>query len=74
MTPLNDLTALQTLKLTPRILSLRKTRKLGARRIQNELLREHNCHLSLAIIHKTLTKNQVKPLVIRRKEKDYQRY
>lgn len=56
------------------ILSLRKARKLGARRIQNELLREHNCHLSLATIHKTLTKNQVKPLVIQRKKKDYQRY
>lgn len=56
------------------ILSLRKTRKLGARRIQNELLREHNCYLSLATIHKTLTKDQVKPLVIQRKKKDYQRY
>lgn len=56
------------------ILSLRKTRKLGARRIQNELLREHNYHLSLATIHKILTKNQVKPLVIQRKKKDYQRY
>ena len=56
------------------ILAFRKKRKLGARRIQNELLREHNCHLSLATIHKVLTKNDVKPLVIQRKKKDYQRY
>ncbi len=51
------------------ILSLRKTRKLGARRIQNELHREHNCQLSLATIHKILTKNQVQPLVFQRKKK-----
>tara|TARA_B100001059_G_C17755225_1_gene539492 strand:+ start:158 stop:1123 length:966 start_codon:yes stop_codon:yes gene_type:complete len=56
------------------ILSLRKKRKLGARRIQNELLREHNFQLSLASIHKVLTKNEVKPLVFQRKKKDFIRY
>lgn len=56
------------------ILNLRKKRKLGARRIQNELLREHNFQLSLASIHKVLTKNEVKPLVFQRKKKDFIRY
>ena len=45
------------------ILKLRKDRKLGARRIQNELLRKHNFQLSLASIHKVLTKHEVKPIV-----------
>lgn len=44
------------------ILSLRKERNLGARRIQNELFRLHECHLSLATIHKVLRRNDVKPL------------
>lgn len=56
------------------ILRLRQYRKLGARRIQNELLREHDFHLSLASIHKVLTKNEVRPLVFQRKKKDYIRY
>ena len=43
------------------ILDLRKRRKLGARCIQNELFREHDCSLSLATIHKVLTRHQVKP-------------
>jgi|TARA_B100000953_G_C18018130_1_gene419871 transposase InsO family protein len=55
-------------------LSLRKDRKLGARRIQNELLREHNFNLSLASIHKVLTKHEVKPVVFQRKKKDFIRY
>jgi len=33
------------------ILRLRKHRQLGARRIQNELFREHNGSLALATIH-----------------------
>jgi transposase len=36
------------------ILTLRR-RRLGARRIQNELLREHECKLSLATIQAALT-------------------
>lgn len=56
------------------ILKLRKDRKLGARRIQNELLREHNFQLSLASIHKVLTKHEVKPIVFQRKKKDFIRY
>jgi len=56
------------------ILSLRKERKLGARRIQNELLREHSVQLSLASIHKVLTRHNVKPIVFQRKKKDFIRY
>lgn len=67
MTPLNDLTVLHDTQIESWILSLRKARRLGVRRIQNELFREHNRHLSLATIHKTLTKNQVKLLVINRR-------
>ena len=51
------------------ILSLRNKRKLGARRIQNELQREHRLSLSLATIHKILTKNNVKPLKRPKKKK-----
>lgn len=35
------------------ILELRKSRNLGARRIQSELIRIHNLSLSLATIHNT---------------------
>ena len=56
------------------ILKFRKDRKLGARRVQSELLREHNFQLSLASIHKVLTKHEVKPIVFQRKKKDFIRY
>lgn len=56
------------------ILSLRSKRKLGARRIQNELRRQHNTHLGLATIHKVLSQNGVPPLKRRRREKTWNRY
>lgn len=57
------------------ILDFRRTRKLGARRIQNELKRQHNWMVSLATIHKVLTKHNCAPLQRpRRKPKDYIRY
>jgi hypothetical protein len=37
------------------VLALRKKRNLGVRRIQTELIRLHECSLSLATIHKVLT-------------------
>lgn len=55
------------------ILDLRK-RRLGARRIQTELQRLHECSLSLATIHKVLKRRQVKPLKRVRRKKDYKRY
>ena len=39
------------------ILNLRKTRNLGARRIQSELKRLHEIFLSLATVHKVLQKH-----------------
>jgi transposase InsO family protein len=56
------------------ILALRSERKMGARRIKNELHRQHTTHLSLATIHKVLSRNQVKPLKKRRREKIWNRY
>jgi len=44
------------------ILDLRLKRKLGARRIQNELARLHDCTFALGTIHKILKKHRVKPL------------
>jgi len=52
------------------ILSLRKERKLGARRIQHELERLHNFHLSLATIQKVLQKHKCKRLVRKQRKKD----
>jgi transposase InsO family protein len=57
------------------ILSLR--RRLGARRIQSELLREHDCKLSLATIHKVLKRHDSPPLkrsrLSRKKKRRYER-
>lgn len=59
------------------ILGIRRKRKLGARRIQNELLRLHQLSLSLATIHKVLKKNDEKNLerrlANRKKVKRYSR-
>jgi transposase InsO family protein len=56
------------------ILNLRKDRKLGARRIQNELLRSYEVSLALASIYKILSRNNVEPLIIYRRKKQYKRY
>jgi transposase InsO family protein len=56
------------------VLQIRRDRKLGARRIQSELLRLHECRLSLATIHKILRKHQVKPLQRRRSGRGTTRY
>ena len=57
-----------------RILSLRSERKMGARRIKNELYRHDTTNLSLATIHKVLVRNQVKPLKRKRRGKIWNRY
>jgi transposase InsO family protein len=44
------------------ILKLRKTRRMGARRLQSELLRHHETRLSLSTIHKILHVHGVAPL------------
>ncbi len=56
------------------ILTLRKERNLGARRIQNELFRWHECRLSLATIHKILTRNEVTPLKRPKRKIGFKRY
>ena len=56
------------------ILDLRSKRKLGARRIQNELFRHFECSLALASIHKVLVRNDVKPFKKRKKKPEYIRY
>lgn len=56
------------------ILELRISRNLGARRIQTELIRLHNCSLSLASIHKALTSNQAQPIKKLRRKKKFKRY
>ena len=56
------------------ILTPRKQNNLGARRIQNELKRQHQLSLSLATIHKILYRNQVPPLVKPKRAKKVHRY
>lgn len=56
------------------ILDLRRTRKLGARRIQTELKRLHELSLSLATIHKVLTRNNVQPIKRFRRKGHIKRY
>ena len=56
------------------ILDLRVNRRLGARRIQNELSRLYHFSFSLATIHKILTRNAAKPLKRTRRKQRYKRY
>lgn len=63
-----------TSKIEILILDLRYDRNLGARRIQSELKRLNGILLSLATIHKVLTRHQVKPVRIYRQKKEFIRY
>ena len=56
------------------ILLLRLENNLGARRIQNELKRQHHLSLSLATIHDVLIRNKVKPLKRPKRKKKILRY
>lgn len=56
------------------ILELRQQRRLGARRIQNELKRLHHLSLALATIQKVLQRHRVEPVVKKRRKKDFLRY
>ncbi len=56
------------------ILRLRRTRRLGARRLQSELLRHHAIRLALATIHKVLIRHEVTPLVRSRRFTATKRY
>jgi transposase len=56
------------------IKDLRENRKLGARRIQSELIRHRNFRLSLATIHKALQRLEAKPLKRTKRSKQFKRY
>lgn len=56
------------------ILEMRFRRNLGARRLQSELFRLHEISLSMASIHKVLSKHNVKPVRKFRRKVDYIRY
>ena len=56
------------------ILALRLESNLGARRIQNELKRQHHLALSLATIHDVLSRSKVKPLRRPKRKKKVLRY
>ncbi len=56
------------------IIDLRKSRNIGARRIQSELIRLHECQLAVATIHKVLVKHNVKPLIKLKRHKQFKRY
>jgi transposase InsO family protein len=67
---------LQTPKVTDSwekvILELRESRNLGAKRIQAELIRQHNFKLSTATIARIFSKNKVKTLLgLRTKQKPH---
>jgi transposase InsO family protein len=52
----------RTESITALVLKLRKTRRMGARRLQSELRRHHGTRLSLSTIHKVLRAHDVRPL------------
>lgn len=51
------------------ILMMREKCNLGARRLQTELIRLHQTHLSTATLHKFLSEASVKPIVTYRSKK-----
>lgn len=57
-----------------RILDLRKNRNLGVRRLQSELLRNDDISLSIATIHKVLSKHQVSLVKKFRRKHEFIRY
>ena len=63
-----------TEQLEQQILELRKSRNLGARRIQAELIRLHNIRLSLESIHKVLKKRNAPPIRKLKRKKQFKRY
>jgi hypothetical protein len=53
---------------------MREKRNFGARRLQTELIRLHQIHLSTATLHIVLSEASIKPIVAYRHKKDFQRY
>ncbi len=65
-------------KLTPelveRVLTMRRTRNLGSKRLQAELLREGGIRLSTSTLHKALSRAAVPPLRRPKRERRFKRY
>jgi len=62
-------------KIESLILHLRRSRKLGVKRIRSELLRLHQIQLSLETVHKALKRSQAEPLPKHRRiKKTIKRY
>lgn len=72
--PINSPNKKLDTQLTAKILELRNERNIGARRIQLELFREHNTHLSLASIHKALKRANAKPIKKLKRNKQLRGY
>ena len=63
-----------TAEIEEKVLSLRKNRNLGVRRLQTELMRLFEIKISIASIHKVLISNEVKPIVKLKRKKKFKRY
>ena len=61
-------------ELTDLVMNLRKTRNIGARRLQCELLLNHEIRISLGTIHKILTRTGATPLLKQGKKNHWRRY
>ena len=61
-------------KITDELRAEREIRNLGGLRLQTELIRLHQVHLSTAALHKVLSEASVKPIVTYQRKKDFQRY
>ena len=64
----------RTPELTERVLTIRRERNLGAKRIQNELLRLDNVKLSTSTLHRILADAEVKPLKRPKRPRKPKRY
>lgn len=63
-----------TAEIEEKVLSLRKNRNLGVRRLQTELMRLFEIKISIASIHKVLISNEVKPIVKLKRKKKFKLY
>ncbi len=72
--PHNSPNQKMSLELEAKTLALRKSKNLGARRIQSELLINEQIKLGLATIDKVLKKQKVESIVIYCRKPDFKRY
>lgn len=72
--PINSPNKIINSDIENKILTLRKNRNLGVRRIQSELIRLFEIKLSIATIHKVLKNSNAKPIVKLKRKKKFKRY